>query len=78
VIFITGVYFVNWYLLYFFKLLGVLLIEGVNILKNKVIPVIKLEDKGLTVLKKNEKNHFYPYSKIIDIRMNSNLLNGYK
>ena len=54
-IFITGVYFVNWYLLYFFKLLGVLLIEGVNILKNKVIPVIKLEDKGLTVLKENEK-----------------------
>ena len=56
-IFIAGVYFVHRYLWYILILLGSLLIKGVNILLNKVIPVIKLDDKSLTILKENEENH---------------------
>ena len=46
-------------------------------MKNEEIPVIKLNEEGLTVLKENQENDFYAYSDISEIQIHSNLLNGY-
>ncbi|WP_397363355.1 hypothetical protein [Olleya sp. R77988] len=77
IIFIAGIYFVDRYLWYILVPMGIIINKGINITKNKVIPVIKLNNEGLTILKENQENILYPYSDIVEISMNSNLLNGF-
>lgn len=75
--FIAGIYFVNYYLWYILAPVVLLTVKGFNILKKEEIPVIKLNDDGLTVLKENQENIIYAYSDISEIKMNSNLFNGF-
>jgi len=75
--FIAGAYFVNRYFWYILIPIGFLFKKGLNILKNKEVPVIKLDNEGLTLLKENKENILYSYQEIIEIHMNSNFLNGF-
>ena len=75
--FIAGIYFVNYYLWYILAPVVLLTVKGFNILKKEEIPVIKLNNEGLTVLKENQENIIYAYSDISEIKMNSNLFNGF-
>lgn len=69
VLFIVGVYFVNYYLWYVFAPIVLLVIKGAKIMKCKEVPVIKLNEEGLTVLKENQENDFYAYSDISEIQI---------
>jgi hypothetical protein len=77
-VFYAGIYYVNYYLWIVLPALAFVMAKGFTILKTPEVPVIKLDDSGITTIHENKgASLFYAYKDISVIKMQSNYLNGY-
>lgn len=77
IVFYAGIYYVNYYLWVLLPIIILGIAKGLKTLNKPKVPVLKLDGKGLTVLKENEENILYPYHEITEVHIYSKLLNGY-
>lgn len=77
-VFYAGIYYVNYYLWVVLPALAFIAAKGFAILKTPEVPVIRLDEGGITTIHKNkDSNLFYAYKDISAIKMHSRYLNGH-
>lgn len=75
--FFVGAHYVNYYPWIVIPITMIAIAKGIKILKKPKVPVIKLDDTGITILKEDGKSDLYLYNDIKEVHINSKLLNGY-
>ena len=77
IVFIVGINLVDLYLWILIPAILFMAIKGIQIHKTPATAVLKIDQKGLTIINKKSGNKYYSFKDIEFIKMNSKSLNGH-